>query len=231
MTYAKAKVVFATHMQAARKRKLTAYEVNQLNTARQVLRQSRKPAMNAPSGSWEFVKTVAERYGISVTRNRPGDGKTRYSFYKVDAEGREIKHLYTAVGIKDAMTYVNAFRDGKENPQQIQSGETVYHKKEKVKGFVQRKHDHRLWVRWEDGEYSVVNQSDVRRVLATPKGRLPNPNKRVLIYGEVQTIFAKKTQKHICDDECKKHGHKYFHEFSSKPKMYGLPDGSILIKP
>ena len=72
---------------------------------------------------------------------------------------------------------------------------------------------------------------DTARAMAARKAKgLPNP-KRVLIYGEVQTIFAKKTQKHICDDECKKHGHKYFHEFSSKPKMYGLPDGSILIKP
>lgn len=111
MTPAKAKVIFATHMQAARKRKLTAYELQQLNTARQVLRHSRKPAMNAPR----------------------------------------------------------------------------------------------------------------KRTQKNPKG--------VLIYGQVQCIYAKKTQNHICDDECKKHGHRYYHKFSSKPKMYGLPDGTLLIKP
>ena len=107
MTVQKARVIFATHMQAARKRKLTTYETNQLNIARQTLRQSRKPAVNAP--------------------------------------------------------------------------------------------------------------------------RQRNP-KAVLIYGSVQTIYAKKTQPHICDDECKKHNHQYFHDFSSKPKMYGLPNGDLLIK-
>jgi hypothetical protein len=111
MTPAKAKVIFATHMQAARKRKLTTYELNQLSTARQVLRQQRKPAMNAPK------------------------------------------------------------RKGQRNPKQ-----------------------------------------------------------GVLIYGNVQRIYATKTQSHICDADCKAHGHRYYHEFTSKPKMYGLPDGSILIK-
>ena len=106
MTPAKAKVVFATHMQAARTRKLTPYEQNQLSKARQVLRQNRKPAMNA-----------------------------------------------------------------RKNP------------------------------------------------------------RGVLIYGQVDTIYAKKTQKHVCDAECKAHGHRYYHKFSSKPKMYGLPDGTLLIKP
>jgi len=113
MTPAKAKVIFATHMQAARKRRLTSYELNQLSTARQVLRQNRKPAMNAP------------------------------------------------------------------------------HKK---------------------GKKSQCN----------PRG--------VLIYGNVQRIYATKTQPHICDDDCKAHEHRYYHEFTTKPKMYGLPDGSILIK-
>mgnify|MGYP001570164538 CR=1 FL=1 len=109
MTPAKAKVIFATHMQAARSRKLTTYETNQLSKARQVLRQQKKPSMN-PRKS------------------------------KVNSNG-------------------------------------------------------------------------------------------VLIYGEVQTIYAKKTQNHRCDDDCKAHGHKYYHKFTSKPKMYGLPDGTLLIKP
>lgn len=110
MTPAKAKVIFATHMQAARQRKLTAYELRQLSKARQVLRQQRKPASNKP-------------------------------------------------------------RAAKSNPQ------------------------------------------------------------GVLIYGQVDTIYAKKTQNHVCDDDCKAHGHRYYHKFSSKPKMYGLPDGTLLIKP
>lgn len=116
MTPAKAKVIFATHMQAARKRKLSAYELRQLSTARQILRQQRKPAMNARMPS--------------------------------------------------------------------------------------RK---------------------------TNKRSQRNP-KRVLIYGEVNRIYARKTQPHVCDDDCKKHGHRYFHDFSSKPRMYGLPNGDLLIR-
>ena len=108
MTVQKARVIFSTHMQAARKRKLTAYETNQLNIARQVLRQARKPN----------PKTSTKQHN--------------------------------------------------------------------------------------------------------PKG--------VLIYGCVQTIYAKKTQPHVCDEDCKKHNHQYFHDFSSKPKMYGLPNGDLLIK-
>ncbi|MCI0617654.1 hypothetical protein L0244_32170 [bacterium] len=113
MTPAKAKIIFATHMQAARTRKLTRYEREQLAKSRQILRQQRKSAMNQRASSYP-----------------------------------------------------------KRNPVE----------------------------------------------------------KPVLIYGNVQRIYAVKTQSHVCDAECKAHGHRYFHDFKSKPKMYGLPDGSILIK-
>ncbi len=61
------------------------------------------------------------------------------------------------------------------------------------------------------------------------KHTLQHNPKRVLIYARVNRIIATKTQKHICDAECKRHGHRYFHDFTSRPKMYGLPNGDLLI--
>ena len=58
-----------------------------------------------------------------------------------------------------------------------------------------------------------------------------NPPKRVVkIYERVLRIEAQKVGPHPCDAECRKCDHKYYHDFRTKPRMYGLPDGSILIK-
>ena len=58
-----------------------------------------------------------------------------------------------------------------------------------------------------------------------------NPSsKRVLIYSDVIRIIARKGQIHVCDAECKRKNHTYFHDFKPGSKIYGLPDKSLLIK-
>lgn len=62
-------------------------------------------------------------------------------------------------------------------------------------------------------------------------GLRQNPVIQTVIYGKVLAIEAQKTQKHVCDDECKQYGHRYRHDFTTPVVMYGLSDGSILLKP
>jgi len=62
------------------------------------------------------------------------------------------------------------------------------------------------------------------------KRAIANP-RRVKIYSSVIKIYASKAgMPHNCDAECKRHGHRYVHKFKSGAAIYGLPDGSIMIK-
>lgn len=158
MTVQQARIVFASHMQAARSRKLNAYEKNQLSQARQVLRHSRKPAMN-PTTS-----TTDPRYQTGFDEG--------YLGYEMSDRSEQYK-----------------------------------------KGYIQG-------VRYRDKRTRKTKLKSVKS----------NPGKPVLIYQHVDRIYATKGPGHICDPECAKNGHRYFHDFKTRPKMYGLPDGSILIK-
>ena len=58
-----------------------------------------------------------------------------------------------------------------------------------------------------------------------------NPPKRAVeIYGRLLRLEAQKGPGHVCDAACKNAGHCYFHDFSKHARVFGLPDGSLLIK-
>ena len=101
-----------------------------------------------------------------------------------------------------------------------------------------KKADAELWIRhaWKKGVIGYPPRYDSRSGLYVveipPAKKNPTQSKKVvLIYGRVIRVIAKKTQAHSnCDAECKKCNHEYFHDFKAGAVMYGLPDGSILIK-
>jgi hypothetical protein len=49
-------------------------------------------------------------------------------------------------------------------------------------------------------------------------------------YGQLLEMRMKRTGPHRCDAKCAAAGHRYKHVFKSKPTVYGLPNGSILIE-
>lgn len=76
---------------------------------------------------------------------------------------------------------------------------------------------------------SFIHEKDGRYYVLKPKTIRSNPG--VPIYGRVLRIEAEKTWEHEYGGKDSKPSQKYYHDFTSKNAMiYGLPDGSLLIK-
>jgi len=81
------------------------------------------------------------------------------------------------------------------------------------------------FIQEKDGRYYVLKPKRIATsVRNSPKGAAK-------IYGRCLRIEAIKLQKHTYGGKVTPPGQKYFHDFSTKyAVIYGLPDGSLLIK-
>jgi hypothetical protein len=95
---------------------------------------------------------------------------------------------------------------------------------------VMRAFERRNPVRYSRG--GRVNRSKavgVRRVRGKLARRNPYRAPGVKIYERLSKVYAQKGPGHKCDPKCKRAGHWYYHVFTSRPKMYGLANGDVLI--
>jgi hypothetical protein len=72
-----------------------------------------------------------------------------------------------------------------------------------------------------DGSLLITWNGSVRKLGSFTGSRL---------IGQVREIEAQKTQRHLCDAECKRLGHRYYHAFTEKNRMWQLRNGDLLIQ-
>jgi hypothetical protein len=238
MNISDAKQTFALLMQKARQGKLSPEELSKLSQARQKMRMVRKPIANVRRKKQKLPDYTGEHTaykGYYIQQRISGE-------YMISKDGFHIGYANSIIDAKkiiDGLVNPRETRKKAKSNSEHNSQDSITFSK--AKAFA-KSHGYRLVNTGYDykitGPYfptgffsdsldDIVGtlQVEIKRHAAKE-----NPNKPVLIYGNVRRIEAVKTQDHVCDAECKSVGHRYFHNFTSKPKMYGLPDGSLLIK-
>ena len=228
MTLAAAKQVFAHLMQVARTRTLRPLEKRTLTRARQTLRQARKPAMNA----------------MQRITKRPGEyQESTIPMYLTSGAKKQIKNLQNQ-GWEFQKTIV--YPSGTINHHLINNGRTAILREN---GSIEMLYPVGTEV------HDVLKQRSVKQGY----GSEPNPARKpamnprtyergrdygqprqtirgiddepIQIYERYLRIEAVKMRKHSYGGKSTAAGQRYFHDFTTKnARIYGLPDGSLLIK-
>lgn len=239
MNVKEAKEVFASMMQLARKRQLTPREKSELTAARQTLRRAKRPAANPPRKSRGLPTEVyvVEQDGVFAIQYASGSLSwtpkvTQATRFATRSEAEELRDFVSTRGLPHArVTSVRVYTS--RNPRK--AGNKIG---KRAREFAIK---HRInLTRDSHGTYSVPG---VTRTAQTDSGAInlmrlklksaprTNPPKgAVKIYGRLLRIEAQKTQRHICDAACKKANHCYFHDFKSGACVYGMPDGTLVIR-
>lgn len=213
MTERQAKTVFADMMALARRRTLSPAEKERLVIARQSLRQAKKSVMRNKA-------RIYARRNKSKLPLRPAPANFR-------------RYARERLGMLESNLTPRILAE-------------LWHYKFQVGNGQGNRARHSDFMKWEQGQElplrsseqgSLFNPCTIRRLTRRRvKGRAsiarPNPSTAggKEIYGKVLDITCRRTGPHRCDAACKRVNHTYRHVFKTHPAIYGMPDGSLLIK-
>jgi hypothetical protein len=198
-----AKKVFSDLMAVARRRTLSPAEKEKLLHARQYLRQAKKSVMR-------------NKARIYARRNRYRGAPANFRRYAEERLGLLPVNLTPRI-LNELWNL--RYQGGKS-------------------GNFKRFQD---FLKWEQGrelplksseQGSLFNPCTVRRLTRRRVRSRSNPSTAggKEIYGKVLDITCRRTGPHRCDAACRRVNHTYRHTFKVHPAIFGMPDGSLLIK-
>lgn len=227
MTYDQAKNEFYRLMQTAQKRTLSPAEKERLIQARQMLRMAKRSVMRNKK------KLTARKAAEMLRRHEYGSEKQR-AFLGARASGYPVRQNKRR-RLQDASSPTQPPRTFEEFLVFKGALPAAFRPDILQALWDEVRTDKRKWLEYEKfmrgrGLFSEGSLFEEKGPLFNRRRQAKRNPEGVEIYGHVLDITARRTGPHRCDAGCKKVNHTYRHTFTSRPPIYGLPDGSLLIK-
>lgn len=232
MTYAQAKDEFYRLMQTAQKRTLSPAEKERLIQARQALRMAKRSVMRNKK------RVLTRKKAAEMLKRREYRSPAQQAFLGARASGYPVRRNARKRKVQDFSASIKPPKTFEEFLV-FKGALPAAFRPDILKALWDEvRTDRRKWLeyeKWMRGRdlFSEGTLFEDRGPLFKNRRRRSskrNPARGVQIYGHVLDITARRTGPHRCDAECKKVNHTYRHTFTSRPPIYGLPDGSLLIK-